>query len=496
MSHTTPNAEWSKDQQAIHLLWNGASQTQVATHILAAIARRPLPAHKIPQLEREYVLSPVDEDIEKVLDFLLLGILPPSGLLARYRWALLAGPSAAMLHAFRAGLNRRLLQVWQEMRRYQSLEIAPHQDQVDWWQLQINNILSYLTYAGCPTGTHIEIPQYLAASKTWELVPYEVTRLQLTPGWFGSPYYAYGLTSTKPDAKSLLLFMGTTYPGGNGFLWTLLADMTPFMSVGSLLFRLGKKVLKKWVATQRAANKDIDCHGQSLGGALSILAADAFKKDGLKSYAMVPAGRLGPTQDASNVTVIFGGRDPICQVGDMPQGARFVYVCPSEKQAATALPDLVRTPGLRGSLYSHMAGLSWQQGAKAYEVDRAMIAEKPGKKIWTYLWYATWILSPVFWVIKILSIPVYAVIHSLRAVWRRMPNPSKKMRSHSEKKSKAKKRTDAQVRSQHTDTLTMPDQFERMLTYHEQRGQNGDEITSASIAYTRFEPTCRLTMLS
>lgn len=494
MSHTTPNPAWSKDQQDIHLLWNGASQTQVTTHIPATIAKQPLPAHKIPQLEREYVLNPVDEDIEKVLDFLLLGLLPPSDLLARYRTTLLLGPSMDMLQAFRSGLSRRLSQVWQEIRRYQMQNVEPSSDQHTWWQLQINNILNYLTYTECPTGTQIEIPQYLETSKQWQLVSYEITRLQLTPGWLGSPYYAYGLTSADPDAKSLLLFMGTTYPGGNGFLWTLLADMMPFMSVGSLLFRVGKKVLKKWVAEQRAHNKAIDCHGQSLGGALSILAADAFKKDDLKSYATVPAGAYQATQEATNVTVIFGGRDPVCQVGEMPEGARFIYVCPPETQSDTALPNLARAPGLKGKAYSHMAGLSWQQGAKAYEVDRSMIAEKPGKKTWTYLWYATWLLSPLLWAIKILSIPVYALVRGLQAVCRRLHSKpyNSILRSPAQKKPGAKKRSHRQNQSKQANTDNAVNEFSRTLVYRFKQGE-GEADSDPCVAYTRFESLCKLT---
>lgn len=415
--------------EEVSLVWYGKLKPKQRITLTPIIKSASLCDRSLIQQER--MLNPLTEDIEHLLDFLLLGKAFKKGLLARHRAVLLQGPSPEITKAFRLGLNRRLTWLWEEMQAYQSQSITPTPDQNLWWQLQLNNILNYLAYAAWQAGEVVVAPHYVEKLKSWQCISYQVSPLQLTPTWLGSPYYAYGLTSDNSDAKSLLLFMGTTYPGSDGFLWTLIADTTPFMSIGSLLLRFGRKTLANWINTQSAQGKQVECHGQSLGGALSLLMAVHFKQAISKSYAMAPAGTYGHLSNINNATVIFGGSDHVCQVGHMPQGPEFIYILPPRQQVDKTSPNLARLPGLRGTVYSHIAALSWQPGARAYKVNREMIDEKPGRKKWNYLWYVSWLMGPFLWAIKLVLAAGQSIARGLAHLLRSSESlPSQIIKNH------------------------------------------------------------------
>ncbi len=144
-------------------------------------------------------------------------------------------------------------------------------------QLYLSNCLSMLPYGDLTPYESFKIPQCIDGY--WELVEYQITPIELTERhWWKSFFtydhdrvFAYGL---KPifheNAESHLIFMGTTYPAGQGFLTQVKTDSRGFETVGLSLYRSGRERIQSWLSQQRNA---IHVCGVSLGGALSLLLA-------------------------------------------------------------------------------------------------------------------------------------------------------------------------------------------------------------------------------
>ncbi|AHE66262.1 hypothetical protein [Legionella oakridgensis] len=144
-------------------------------------------------------------------------------------------------------------------------------------ELFINNCLMYLPYADINPYESFAIPQWLGGR--WQLVDYKVVPIELTPtvGFETlvlSEYdrvFAYGLEPIHhPQAEPHLLFMGTTYPAGQGFYTTVNTDLEAFETAGKKLYRSGRNNIRHWLESQ---TQKVHVCGTSLGGALSLLLA-------------------------------------------------------------------------------------------------------------------------------------------------------------------------------------------------------------------------------
>jgi len=143
--------------------------------------------------------------------------------------------------------------------------------------LYISNCIAYLPYADLSPYESIAIPQYVG--DRWQKVDYKVVPIELTPTWgfkklFLADHdrvFAYGLEPiNNADAEPHLVFMGTTYPAGQGFATTVNTDLEPFETAGKKLYRSGHRNITRWLDQQ---TKKAHVCGTSLGGALSLLLA-------------------------------------------------------------------------------------------------------------------------------------------------------------------------------------------------------------------------------
>ena len=134
-----------------------------------------------------------------------------------------------------------------------------------------------LPYSDLTPYESFKIPQ--CVSGHWELVEYQVTPIELTAtsNWRHLFIYdhdrifAYGLTPFfQPKAESHLIFMGTTYPAGQGFLTQIKADAKGIESVGRSLYQTGRERIHQWLEQQE---NFVHVCGVSLGGSLSLLLA-------------------------------------------------------------------------------------------------------------------------------------------------------------------------------------------------------------------------------
>jgi len=190
----------------------------------------------------------------------------------------------------------------------------------------IGNIVALLPYAYPEEGEVFSIPQKINGE--WKNSVYTVDRkIELSPKWFSSPIAAYGLTSK--EGPPLLTFLGTTYPAGEGYLATLLSDVTPFMSVGHAPYIYGKKQIEEWLNDK----EQVRLCGTSLGGALSFHVLRNHKEKIAQVDAYNPPG-LHPWQwkekfnDSVEINIVYNENDLVGTLGAFPEGDKVNVIRP------------------------------------------------------------------------------------------------------------------------------------------------------------------------
>lgn len=136
----------------------------------------------------------------------------------------------------------------------------PHNENVE---ILTTRLMSIIPYLDPSPGEEITIPFFEKGSAVG--VVYKAEEIKITNYPFTSPLIAYGLTPKNQSHPSFLLFKGTTFPGDSGFLLSLLADSTPFHSVGSWVIEHPTTALTQFMDK----SSEIVAVGQSLGGALA-----------------------------------------------------------------------------------------------------------------------------------------------------------------------------------------------------------------------------------
>lgn len=181
----------------------------------------------------------------------------------------------------------------------------------------IGNVVALLPYSYPEVGEVFSIPQKIDGE--WKKATYSVDKkIDLSPKWFSSPIAAYGLTSQ--EAPPLLIFLGTTYPAGEGYVATLLSDFTPFTSVGQAPYLYGKKEIQKWLEDKEG----VRLCGISLGGAFTfhvlrnhkekIAQVDAYNPPGL--YPWLWKERY----NSADIRIIYNENDLVATLGAFPEG--------------------------------------------------------------------------------------------------------------------------------------------------------------------------------
>jgi hypothetical protein len=174
----------------------------------------------------------------------------------------------AMRYSFQQGFQHVFSQL--DGRQLTTLE----KNQAD---LFLSNCLTYLPFADISPYESMAIPQYV--DDRWQLIDYKIVPIELTPTsglkkLFLADHdrvFAYGLEPIhNTQAESHLVFMGTTYPAGQGFFTTINTDLEAFETAGKKLYRSGQANINRWLNQQ--TNKIHVC-GTSLGGGLAQLLA-------------------------------------------------------------------------------------------------------------------------------------------------------------------------------------------------------------------------------
>lgn len=269
-----------------------------------------------------------------------------------------------LMRGMRVGFAEGFQHLYQELKTLGSLTEAEYEQ----FQLYLSNCLSLLPYSDINPYEMISIPQWIDGQ--WQLLDYKVTPLELTPtegieALFihdQDRVFAYGLEPIQqPKAEPHLIFMGTTYPAGQGFVSQVMTDLEAFETAGKRLYRSGYKNLTQWLESQ-----SLKAHvcGVSLGGSLSLLLA-MHQGDKLSRVdALNPAGIYRPIRKSQfdrwealsqkpKVIVQKQGNDPVSYFGEWKNDWRVLHVMPPQaKQGPNAWTDhFLNYAGFKGTIF-------------------------------------------------------------------------------------------------------------------------------------------------
>jgi hypothetical protein len=234
-------------------------------------------------------------------------------------------------------------------------------EQAEQIQLYLSNCLSLLPYSDLTPYEFISIPQCIDGQ--WEMVEYTVKPIELTDGYLldSDRVFAYGLAPMfQRKAESHLIFMGTTYPAGQGFIPQVKTDSKGFESVGKTLYRSGRAKIHQWLEAQ--PNTIRGC-GTSLGGSLCLLlATDRGNYRLSRVDALNPAGlhdawsksRFDYWDELTykpQVIVQKQGNDPVSYFGLWKKDWEILHVVPpSDKKGPNGIWDhILNYAGLKGT---------------------------------------------------------------------------------------------------------------------------------------------------
>lgn len=225
-----------------------------------------------------------------------------------------------------------------------------NQEQSEQAQLYLSNCLSLLPLADLTPYESIKLPQCIDSQ--WMLVEYHVVPIELTHQTgirrlFLQDHdrvFAYGLEPiVNHQAKPHLIFMGTTYPAGQGFVPQINTDLKGFETVGESLYRSGRSRIKEWLMKQ---HDKVQVCGLSLGGSLSLLLAidqgeflsrvDALNPAGLHDgWRKCQFDRWDEMQLKPKVVIQQQARDPVSPFGVWKNDWKILKVLPPKEKQGT-----------------------------------------------------------------------------------------------------------------------------------------------------------------
>lgn len=162
-----------------------------------------------------------------------------------------------------------------------------------------STLLSILPFFAPDLGETLWIPQKI--NQVWENVAYTITPIDISPrsGLLSTVIaeedriYAYGLETSHLNAQSHLLFIGTTYPGGQGYDLNNLYNFYPNHSVGAH----DMTGIEQWL--HHKPNKSVIVAGHSKGAVNAMELAIKYP------HKILEANCLNPTAIAGSNLVNF-----------------------------------------------------------------------------------------------------------------------------------------------------------------------------------------------
>lgn len=186
------------------------------------------------------------------------------------------------------------------------------------WQAFRGNLLALFPFCYPEKGS-ISVPQ-LGEDGIVRKVDYDFETLHLHIENAPTPMNALGLTPKDPKEPPILIYLGTTYPAGDGFGATILADFAPGYSVGDKIFHNELEQIEKWME----GKKNVHLAGTSLGGALCFLTLRAFESQIQRADVYNPPGVYKGFYKTPitipEVNIYSQEGDIVSQLGGWPEG--------------------------------------------------------------------------------------------------------------------------------------------------------------------------------
>lgn len=281
-----------------------------------------------------------------------------------------------------------------------------NEQQTEQVQLYLSNCLSLLPYADLTPYESIKIPQLI--NHQWELVEYFVTAIELTSAKDilkdKDRVFAYGLQPiTQKNAQSHLIFMGTTYPAGQGFLSQIKTDFKAFEPVGTTLYHHGKERIAQWLGQQKSK---VHVCGVSLGGALSLLLVldqgeyiervDALNSPGLvETKAKNIWDKWNALDCKPKVVIQIQANDPISLFGVWKKEWELVRVTPpKDKQGPNSFCDhFLNYAGFAQTEFSYIS--AEEQNFKRRYLHDVLFSYGRGAVYYALIWPYSSLLRPL-----------------------------------------------------------------------------------------------------
>ncbi|KTD09268.1 hypothetical protein Lgra_2503 [Legionella gratiana] len=272
-----------------------------------------------------------------------------------------------LLRELRVAFQHGFFEIFEQLKEKELTE-----EQKEQVQLYLSNCLTLLPYGDLTPYESIKIPQYIEGK--WEMVEYQITPIELTDvsGWRRffiqdkDRVFAYGLEPLfQKKAESHLIFMGTTYPAGQGFVPQVNTDSKGFETVGKSLYRTGRKRVQEWLSQQEHS---IHVCGVSLGGSLSLLLAidqgnyklsrvDALNPAGLHdAWSKSRYDYWDDLSDKPRVVVQKQGDDPVSAFGIWKKDWDIFHVIPpKDKRGPISFCDhFLNYAGFAGTQFNYI----------------------------------------------------------------------------------------------------------------------------------------------
>lgn len=285
-------------------------------------------------------------------------------------------------------------------------------------QIMVGNIIALLPYFSPEyfRSKELAIPKFDVSQLRWRNVVYRITCSPMElPSLFWNKFLGKGIDIVELEPlneserePAIRVFQGTTYPAGKGMWMTLLADVTPFSSVGEIFF-LCEDSIKK---SLDASGRPLELYGQSLGGALAMLVAAKWSERVEKAVVFSSPKLLSKTLKRLQAKNAFQGKGSFPKVGLFIQEGDLVPMAGDALPNQTEIFSLSKEKEVAGNFFkrkffSHAQCFAGLKGVKIKRIDVKDIEK------WSLTGIIHYILSPFLFAFLFLIFSLWRILCTL-----------------------------------------------------------------------------------
>jgi hypothetical protein len=195
------------------------------------------------------------------------------------------------------------------------------------WNAFRGNVIALLPFSYPNPKIEKEVRIPVLIGEECVSVTYGIEKILLSLTSLSSPMNALDL-SPKDNEKAppILCYMGTTYPGAEGFFTTLMADTYPGQHIGTSIYKGNKKAISEWFK----GKTNVHLVGTSLGGLLSLHSIKDYSAQISRVDAYNPPGTDVHAWDFEvppecEVAIYAQSGDIVTKSGTLPTGKNVTF---------------------------------------------------------------------------------------------------------------------------------------------------------------------------